>query len=231
MQLRTVMLSAMMISVMCACTPQAALLASLVPQGSLDVLVSNLERVSDDNRQRVAALERRGAWKELAALASAELAKERSNADWWLIGGYAHSQMHEHAAAAEAYAHVVRLEPDNPAGWHLLAQSHRAAGEPHRAVNTLNQALPALREPALTYFLLGESYSDMKRYREAAAAYEGALKIEQQFPAAWFSLAMSYMRVGRAADAQAAAVRLEKIDAKLAARLRTALAEGAPAAR
>ena len=31
----------------------------------------------------------------------------------------------------------MRLEPDNPAGWHLLAQSHRAAGEPRRAVNVL----------------------------------------------------------------------------------------------
>lgn len=220
-------LAATMVSLMCACTPQAALLASLVPQGTVDVLLGNLERVSYENRERVGALTSRGAWKELAALAAGELEKDRSNADWWLLAGYAHSQMLEHKVAAEAYAHVIRIEPDNPSGWHLLAQTHREAGEPHRAVNVLNNALPALRDSALTYYLLGESYSDLKRYGEAAASYEGALKLEQQFPSAWFSLGMAYQRLGRSADARRAAVYLEKLDPKLAARLTAALSEGA----
>lgn len=216
---------------MCACTPQAALLASLVPQGTLEVLLGNLQRVSSDYRERVVALERKGAWKELAALAAGELGKDRSNADWWLIAGYAHSRMREHSAAADAYAQVIRIEPDNPAGWHLLAQTHRVAGEPHRAVNVLNNALPALRDSALTYYLLGESYADMKRYGDAAAAYEGALKIDQQFPAAWFSLGMAYMRLGRVAETRAAAVHLEKLDPNLAARLEAALSDSAAGGR
>ena len=228
---RTLLVAAMMVSLGCACTPQAALLASLVPQGTLEVLLGNLERVRSDYRERVVALERKGAWKELAALAAGELGKDRSNADWWLIAGYAHSRMREHAAAADAYAQVIRLEPDNPAGWHLLAQTHREAGAPHRAVNALNNALPALRDSALTYYLLGESYADMKRYAEAAAAYEGALKIEQQFPAAWFSLGIAYMRVGRVAEARSVAVHLGKLDPKLAERLDAALSDSAAGGR
>jgi tetratricopeptide (TPR) repeat protein len=227
----TFVLAAAMVWLASACTPQAALIASLVPDGTLGVLLGNLEHVSHANRERVVALERRGAWKELAAFAGSELGKDPANADWWLIAGYARSQMREHAAAAEAYAQVIRLEPDNPAGWHLLAQTHRAAGEPHRAVNALNNAVAALRDSALTWYLLGESYSDLKRYAEAAAAYESALKIEQRFPAAWFALGSAYLRLGRGADARAAAAQLEKLDPKLAARLRESLSESAASAR
>jgi len=215
------------VSITCGCTPQAALIASLIPDGTLNALLGNLERVPDENRRRVAELERRGEWTELGQLAARELAKDRSNADWWLIAGYAHSRLGDHAAAAEAYSQVVRIEPDNAAGWHLLAQTHRAAGAPHRAVNVLNNALLALRDSALTHYLLGETYSDLKRYGESAGAFEGALKIEQKFPAAWYALAMAYMRLNRPADARAAAAQLEKLDATLAGRLRDALSQAA----
>lgn len=218
-------------SITCGCTPQQALIASLIPDGTLSALLGNLERVPDENRRRVAELERRGAWAELGQLAERELAKVRSNADWWLIAGYAHSQLADHAAAVEAYSQVVRIEPDNAAGWHLLAQTHRTAGAPYRAVNVLNNALLALRDSALTHYLLGETYSDLKRYREAAAAFEGALEIEQKFPAAWYALSMAYMRVNRDADARAAAAQLESLDPKLAARLREALAQAAVTTR
>lgn len=203
-----------------ACTPQAALIAALVPQGTLSVVLGNLERVSDENRKRVAELEQRGDWKGLASLAERNLETHRANADWWLVAGYSRSQLNEHIAAASAYQAVLRLEPDNPAAWHLLAQSYRAAGDSKRAVNVLESALLALRDSPLTYYLLGESYSDLARFDEAAAAYRGALKIEQRFPAAWFGLAKAYDRLGRASESREARAQLEKLDPKLAQRLR-----------
>src|SRR5687768_6404395 len=115
------------VHVFAACTPQAALIASLLPQGTIHMMLGNLERVSDENRKRVAELEQRGDWHGLASLAERNLAIGRSNADWWLVSGYARSQLRDHAAAAKAYQEVLRLEPDSPAGWHLLAQTHRAA--------------------------------------------------------------------------------------------------------
>ena len=203
-----------------ACTPQQALIAALIPQGTLNVMLGNLERVSDENRRRVAELEQRGDWKGLASLAERNLRDDRSNSDWWLIAGYARSQLQQHKAAAEAYEQVLRLEPDNPAGWQLLAQSYRAAGDSNRAVNVLENALLALRDSALTHYMLGESYVDLERYDEAAAAYRAAVKIEERFPAAWFGLAKAYRRLGRVAEAREAEVRLEKLDPKLAQRLR-----------
>jgi predicted Zn-dependent protease len=160
------------------CTPQQALVAALVPQHAVNVMVGNLGRVTESNRNQVAELDRAGRWKELAALADAQLAQDARNADWWLIAGYARSQMSLHAEAAGKYSEVIRLEPDNAAGWHLLAQTHRAVGEPHRAVNVLNSALLALRDSPLTYHLLAESYTDMRRYDEAAVARRRAQELE-----------------------------------------------------
>ena len=170
-----------------ACTPKAALLSALLPRDTVNIMLGNLERVPDENRKRVAELEQAGRWSELARLAEAELSKDRANADWWLISGYAQSQMREHRRAAEAYNEVVRLEPDNGAGWHLLAQSYRAAGEPARAVRVLENARYALRDSPLTPYLLGESYSDLRRDELAVPAYREALKIQERFPAAWFA--------------------------------------------
>ena len=203
-----------------ACTPQAALIASLLPPGTINLMLGNLERVSDENRRRVAELEQRGDWHGLASFAERSLATDRSNADWWLVAGYARSQLRDHAAATKAYQEVLRLEPDNPAGWHLLAQTHRAAGDATRAVNVLEHALLALRDSPLTYYLLGETYADLARYDEAAASYRSAVKIEERFPAAWFGLAKAYERLGRVTEARAAQAQLEKLDPRLAQRLR-----------
>lgn len=207
-------------ALLAACTPQQALIASLIPDGTLATVLGNFERVSDENRRRVAELDARRDWKGLADFADANLAKDRRNADWWLVAGYARTQLNQHVAAAKAYGEAVSIEPDNPAAWHLLAQSHRAAGEPARAINVLNNALLALRHPPLTYYLLGESYGDLGRHADAASAYGEALKIERNFPAAWFSLSKSYRKLGRMAEAREAERALEKLDAKLAQRLR-----------
>jgi len=195
-------------------------MAALVPAGTVGAVLGNLEKVSDENLKRVVELERRGDWKMLASFAESNLAKDRFNTDWLLILGYARSQLREHAAATTAYAQAAQLEPDNATAWHLLAQSYRAAGEPHRAVNVLNNALLALRDSAITYYLLGESYGDLARHAEAVAAYREAVRIEQKFTAAWFSLARTYQKLGHSADARDAELQVEKLDPKLAQRLR-----------
>jgi tetratricopeptide (TPR) repeat protein len=204
----------------CGCTPQQALVGALMPASALTTLLGNMGRVSDDSLKRVVELERKGDWDELARFAEQNITRDRSNAEWWLIAGYARSQLGRHASAAQAYDMVVRLEPDNAAGWNMLAQSYRANGELNRAVNTLNNALLALRDPAATHFLLGEAYMDLGRSQDAAAAYREAVKIEAGFGAAWFGLARAYERAGRTAEARDAESQLEKLDPAQARRLR-----------
>lgn len=201
------------------CTLQSALLAALVPDSAVSAMLGNLEHVSDENRKRVVELERGARWEELARLADENLKKDRSNAQWWLIAGYARSQMQQYGAAAQAYREAVRLEPDSATSWNLLGEAYRAGGEPRRAVNALNNALLAVRDSPMTFYLLGESYSDLRRYADAAAAYRGALGLEAKFPLAWFGLARAYRELGRTADAQEAQARLRTLDPELARRL------------
>ena len=212
-----------LVAALSACTT-LQIAAMLLPEGTTTMLLGNLEKVSDVNRKRVAQLEAAGRWEELARFAEQNLAKEASNADWFLILGYARSRSGAHDAAAKAYGEAVRLEPDNEAAWNLLAQSHRARGDSQRAVVVLNNALLALREAPVTMYLLGESYSDLGRDADARFAYEKSLAMEPQFSAAWFGLTRAYQRLGLASEAREARARLEKLDPQLAKRL-----DGAPA--
>lgn len=198
---------------------QTALVAALVPEGTMSAVLGNLDKVSEQNRKRIVELERGARWDELRVFAEQNLEKDRRNAEWWLIAGYARSQLGQHREAADAYGEAVRLEPDNSVAWNLLAQSYRSAGDPRRAINVLNNASVALRDSPMTALLLGETYSDLGSFAEAASAYREAVRIDNQFAAAWFGLARAYGKLGRTAEAKEARARLERLDPKLARRL------------
>lgn len=210
-----------------ACTPQAALLWSLVPDGTVSVLLSHLEKEEDGNRKRILQLEARKDWDGIAKFAEENLAKDRNNADWWFIAGYAHSEAGRHQRAIECYSEMVRLAPDDMLGSSALAQSYRNAKQPLRAVQTLNNAHRVRKGTPATYFLLGESYSDLDRDLPAAAAYREAIQLDGEFARAWFSLGRAYARLGRTADYEAALKMLGKLNPALAKEL----AELRPATR
>lgn len=202
-----------------ACTPQQALIMALMPSGAASTFLGNLRQVGADNRKRIAELERDGRWDEIAKFADKNLEKDRYNHDWWIVKGYALTQAGDHRGASEAYAEALRIEPDSALAWNSLASSYRAAGDSRRAVVTLERAMLAVRDVPTTPYLLGESYSDLKRYDEAATAYQQALAMNQKFAPAWYGLSRAYSSLGRADDARNARRALEKIDPALAKRL------------
>jgi len=204
---------------LCACTPQATALLSLVPDGTVPILLSHFEAVSDSNRQRLAELAQRGDWEELARFAEENLARDRSNADWWLMAGYAYSRLGQYPRAIECYAETVRLAPDEITGWNLLAQAYRAAGQPARAISTLDNALLVRKDTPATFYLLGESYNDIGRLQAAVDAYQQALKLNPEFAQGWFGMGRAYVRQGRHAEAGDVVKVLEKLDRGLAAEL------------
>ena len=208
-----------------ACTPQAGLLMSLLPDGTVPILLSNLGRVDESNRKRLEDFERRGDWNGLSRFADDNLAKDPSNADWWLVAGYAYSRVGQHQRATECYGEAVRLAPEEATGWNLLAQSYRATGQPQRAIGTLNMALLAVRDSPATFYLLGESYSDIGRFDLASVAYQEAVKIENGFAEAWFGLGRAYVRLGRSAEAGEVVTVLERLNPPLARELAAALSQ------
>lgn len=192
---------------------------SLLPEGTFPILLSHLEKTEDSNRRRIAELDARGDWTGLARFADENLARDRSNTDWWLVKGYAYSRLERHERAAECYSEMVRLAPDNMLGWNLLAQTQRAMRQPQRAVQTLDNALLVRRDMPATWFLLGESYTDLGRYSPAAQAYRQALQLNREFTQAWYGLGRAYARQGRQADAEEIVRALERLDPVLARQL------------
>lgn len=215
------------LAALAGCTPQTALIASVLPDGTVPVLLSHLEGMEQTNLKRVAELESRKDWDGLAKFADENLAKDPNNADWWFVAGYAHTQAGRHARAIECYGEMVRLVPDDMLGWYQLAQSYRDARQPLRAVQTLNQAHLVRKGTPLTYFMLGESYSDLDRDLPAAGAYREAVELQAEFPRAWFGLGRASARLNRTADFERALKALERLDPVLAKQL----AEMRPASR
>ena len=192
---------------------------SLIPEGTFSILMSHLEQTSDTNRRHIAELEAQGDWKGIVQLAEENLARDRFNSDWWLVKGYAYTQLREHRQAAKCYSEMVRLAPDDMLGWNLLAQSQRALGESARAVQTLDNALLIRRDSAATWFVLGESYSDLGRDQPAAQAYRQAVQLNRGFAQAWYGLGRVYARQGHRTDFDQVVHTLEQINPALAQQL------------
>jgi len=208
---------------MTACTPQMQAVLAILPDGTFPALLGHMERVEDVNRKRIAELEARGDWEGLSRFADDNIAKDRSNAEWYLVAGYAYSQGKQHARAIERYSEAVRLEPDDAMGWTLLARAQRAAGQPERAVRTLESALLMTRESPPVFNELGDSYSALGRYDRALPAYESALKLEPRYAEAWLGAGRAFLQLRRVDEARKVVERLQALDPARAAELRAQL--------
>jgi tetratricopeptide (TPR) repeat protein len=208
-----------------ACTPQAQLLMSLIPDGTIPMLLSHFERVDDTNRRRISEFEQRRAWAGLARFAEENLKVDKSNSDWWTIAGYAYSQAGQRKRATACYTEVVRLSPEDALGWNLLAQSYRLDGQPERALQIVNRALNVNRETPPTWILLGHILSDLNRLEPAVKSYQEAIRLDQRYGEAWLGLGKAYSRLGKTAEVREVAKVLEKLDPALARELAGSMAK------
>jgi len=210
------------------CTPQQMLLNALVPDGTASMLLSHLQTVEDGNRRKVIDMEQKGDWAGLSRFADTNIATDPFSPEWRMIGGYAQLQLRDYAKAMAYFGEMIRLAPDDATGYHFLAETQRVAGQPQRAVATLERALLVVRESPLTHQLLGEAYSDLGRYRPAAESYNRALALDPTLADAWFGLGRASLQLGRNADARDALTELERLRSPRVADLRALLAAKQP---
>jgi len=210
--------AALVVSVLGACSAPPHTEGTL-PDGTVSVLLAHLKRFNEADQKVISELEYHKEWNALAKLAEVQVAADRHNADWWFVAGYAYSKSGRHGMAVERFTERVRLAPDDMVGWNLLAQAHRDAGQSLRAVQTLNNAHLVRPGTPATYYLLGESYSDLNRYLPAAAAYRESVKLDSKFVQAWFGLGRSAAQLGQRADYGQALKALRELDPALAKEL------------
>jgi tetratricopeptide (TPR) repeat protein len=71
----------------------------------------------------------------------------------------------------------------------------------------------------MTWYLLGESYSDLKRPDRAVGYYERAVEREPKFVPAVYGLGVAYARLGRKSEFDATVQHLKKLDPGAAQKL------------
>ncbi|HSQ03384.1 MAG TPA: tetratricopeptide repeat protein [Burkholderiales bacterium] len=194
-----------------------------LPEGTGSVLLSKLQHVEDTNRRKVVEYEQRNDWKGLATFAEDNLKRDPRTPDWLVVAGYAYTRLGQHGEAIRSYKELVRLEPDNTLGWALLADAYRTARQPEQAVMTLDKALFVRPDEAQLLYMLGESYTDMQRWQDAARAYRQSLKSDATSGPAWYGLGVASLSLQRNDEAREAANALDKIDQPLAQKLRSLL--------
>lgn len=207
-------------------SPAAQIALALLPEGTFTTLLNNMRGVSEGNRDQLTELERKGDWQGMAQFAQTNIAKDPTHADWWVVAGYAYSQLGDFQRAADSFQQAVRLSPDDVDAWNLLAQAYRALKQPERAIRALDNALRINQESPMTYYILGESYNELKRPDRAIGYYELALQRNPQFVEALYSAGYTYALLGRKGDLDLTVQRLRALNPPLAEQLATTQVRG-----
>jgi len=171
-------------------------------------------------RQHIAELDRKQDWAAMVQLAIEQQKRDPEGSDWGVVAGYGWMRSRDYAKAIAALSRVTQRNPEDVSAWNLLGETQRQAGQPGRAVQTLEHASIIGRTSFLTFFLLGEAYRDAGRLDRAVSAYREAVRLEPLFPRGWFELGSAQVRIGERRDAEASLEILQKLDPALADRLK-----------
>ena len=151
--------------------------------------------------------------------AQENLQRDPYNADWWVVSGYAYSQLQQYQRAADAFQQAIRIEPQDITAGTCSPRRTARSSQPERAIRTLDNALRINRDSPVTYYLLGESFSDLKRPERAVGFYEEAVQRNPRFGEAVFGLGVAYAQLGRKTEFEATVDLLKKIDPQAAQQL------------
>jgi tetratricopeptide (TPR) repeat protein/TolB-like protein/tRNA A-37 threonylcarbamoyl transferase component Bud32 len=109
-----------------------------------------------------------------------------------------------YAAAAEMFNQVVKLAPDSFRGYSNLCAAYTSQGRYAEAIQACERSA-AIRPNASAYSDLGTAQFYLKRFAEAAKAYEKAVSLERQEYLWWGNLGDArYWAPGQRADATSA---------------------------
>jgi len=108
---------------------------------------------------------------------------------------------------------AVSLDPNSSEAYAHLAQGLNFAGRPDEAIGFAKKAMRLDPNYASwVAFYLGESYRMLRRYDEAIAAYQEAIRRNPDFPGAHESLAGVYAELGQEKEARAEAAEVLRIN-------------------
>lgn len=92
---------------------------------------------------------------------------------------------------------AVAAAPDHAEEWVDLADAYFMAGQPEAALRICEEALERFPEEGLLHLIAGDSCRVLKRYDEAFVHWESAIRIDDKFLDAMFSMAFCRWELGQ----------------------------------
>jgi tetratricopeptide (TPR) repeat protein len=104
--------------------------------------------------------------------------------------------------AKKEFQQELEIDPDNAGAEYVLGELARQAQQWDEAIQHFSRASKLDAGFGDAFLGLGASLLSVKKFNEAIPPLETAVKLEPQNPAAHYSLAIAYTRVGRKPDAE-----------------------------
>jgi eukaryotic-like serine/threonine-protein kinase len=123
--------------------------------------------------------------------------------------GRSYFQLGRYPDALAAFRRVTELQPDNPRGFQGLGAVYQAEGENTLALDNYRRAV-GIRPDSRSLFNMGTLLMVQGRHKEAAAAFEDALRLEPT-PLRLIYLGNTYSRLGQADQARARYLRAAEL--------------------
>ena len=118
-----------------------------------------------------------------------------NNADNWNNLGLAYGGLGNSQRAIESISKAIEINPNQFLFKNNLALQYRGLGNYEKAVEYMREAIAIEEKPQL-WLNLGGIYGEMKNIAEAKKCFESALKLDNQYAAAYVDLAFVYHLLG-----------------------------------
>lgn len=98
---------------------------------------------------------------------------------------------------------AVQANPDDPAEWVNLAAAYHMCGQHADALRVCREALTRFPDEGLLYVYAGDSCRALQQYAEAFDAWHNAVRLDDKFMDAMYSIAFCHEELGQYAKAAA----------------------------
>lgn len=119
--------------------------------------------------------------------------------------GWEYRALNENSLAAEAFAHQLKLAPQNPIAMYNLASAEVENGQSAAALPLLEHVVKIYGTPTEADYYLGRAFAAQGDYRQAADEFLRATHLDGTVQMrAWYELSQAYRHLGKTQDARAA---------------------------
>ena len=156
--------------------------------------------------------------------AAAKVAPREPNVHFGL--GYLYWKLHQYDEAKREFENEVSLDPGNGQAVAYLGDIEMKRDHPDAALALLVKAAKLQDDIRIAFLDMGTVFAQQKRYDEAVAALQRAVKLDPAQPDAHYRLAHVYQAMGKAAESQREFAQVrelhEKADESLASKMSAA---------